>query len=315
MKLKDLTNDLPSQEEVILNYLRKQHLPVSKQSVVEKFSLSSWKVSDIIASLRGHGYDIKSIIMGREEFYSLVRYGKLSTEDYYKRLGKVNTPMLITGDWHIGSKSSSKLAFKALLKDIDEFGVKDLLICGDLLQGLGVYSMEREDLSLFSIDEQVEETVEMLKQVPSRTKIHMVMGGHEQKIKAEYKAGFDSLAAIARQLKNASYYGYTANLTLNKEFNLLALHGKGGSAYASSYSLEKVWRNLTERPHVLAIGHFHELNVVHKPPNYVLLKVGTLQRETIYIMSMGISAQVGWIILDDYSYERANPLIRCPRVY
>jgi len=315
MKLSRAIGMVRIAEEQVLSYLQKSKLPVPRAELMENLGLTSLQLTRILNSLREQGYDIKGVIRGGEEYYSLVRYGKLTTEHYYKELGEIRTPILLTGDWHIGAKSHSDIAYREMIKDIDEFDIRHVLVAGDVIQGLGVHALEREDLSLYSIDEQVDEAIEKLKEIPSRVKVHLIMGNHEQKIRAEHKIGFDACAAIAKALRNVTYYGYTATLTLNKDHSIFMLHGKGGGSYASSYVLEKVFRNLTERPSVLCLGHFHELTVVHKPPNYLLVKPGCLQRETIYIMSMGVAAQVGWIILEDYNDERATPLLRCPRVY
>ena len=308
-------------DEILLEYLQKQSLPVQLKTIQQDLTrkirtkVSSTKVKDAIGLLNKRGYDVKEILTKGESAYYLIRYGKLRAKDYYMKAGSVSTPLLLTADWHIGSKGWSELAYNEMLNDVDKFGVKHIIHCGDLLQGLGVYRTEREDLTSFSIDEQVDDAVDYIKQLPSKTKFHLIQGGHEQKITGSYKIGFDSCAAIARRIKNVNYYHYIANLSLNKEFNLLMAHGKGGSSYSSSYNLEKFFRNLTERPHILAMGHWHEMTLVEKPPNYKLFKVGSLQRESIYILRLGLTAQIGWYVLHDYDSESAKIESRYPKVY
>jgi hypothetical protein len=141
------------------------------------------------------------------------------------------------------------------------------------------------------------------------------MGGHEQKLKGQHRIGFDALSAVASQLKNVNYYEYIANLTFKNKFNALMMHGSGGPSYASSYSIERVFRELIEKPDILIMGHLHRLGVTLKPPNYLLCQVGTLQRESAYLVFKGLAAQLGWIVLKDYDFEMADYLIRRPRVF
>jgi len=319
MNIKDIK--VISPDEVILKCLQREKLPISitqlKYKIESKMhtAISILTIKDYIKVLRKRGYDVKEIRVKGTPFYLLVRYGKLMAEDYYKPVAKIETPIMLTGDWHIGSKGFSALGYRELVSDIDKHNIRDVIHCGDILQGLGVYTEEREDLSMYSIDEQVEATVDMLRELPSKTKVHLIMGNHERKIQARHKQGFDACDAIAKEVKSVNYYHNVAILSLNKQFKLMMMHGKGGSSYAASYNLEKVFRNLTERPDILAMGHWHEMDLIEKPPNYKLFKVGTLQRESIYILRMGLTAQVGWYILKNYSAESASIESRYPKVY
>jgi len=213
------------------------------------------------------------------------------------------------------SRGFSEQAFYELVDNIREENIRDLIIAGDLLQGLGVYRTEREDLTKYSIDEQVEEAIDYLREIPSKVRIHTIMGGHEQKIKGVHMVGFDALEAIARRLKNVNYYGYTANLELDRKYRVLVIHGRGGRSYASSYSIEKFFDSLVEKPHILILGHFHEMDLIEKPPYYKLIKPGCLQRESIYVLSKGLTSQVGWYVIEEYSEEKAIIRSRYPKVY
>jgi hypothetical protein len=70
-------------------------------------------------------------------------------------------------------------------------------------------------------------------------------------------------------------------------------HIGGGNSYASSYPIQKVSTKLSVKPNILVMGHFHELLW----PGRLLIKPGTLVRETIYVIRRGITAPVEWYIL------------------
>ncbi|GAI22450.1 unnamed protein product [marine sediment metagenome] len=54
-----------------------------------------------------------------------------------KTVGKLRLPLIITGDWCIGSKDFSKPAFEQLCSDVERYKVKSLVIVGNLFQAQG----------------------------------------------------------------------------------------------------------------------------------------------------------------------------------
>lgn len=320
MKISKLKKEV-SLPNLVLKALQRKTLPLSEGRLLKELEkklgikVSSPALGRAVDTLSGAGYDIKEVTVAGQQAFSLVRFAKLDEKDYYRPVGAVKTPCLLTADWHIGSKGWSEQAYHSLLEDVDSFGIKHILHAGDMLQGLGVYRTEREDLVDYSIDDQVYRAIDYLSELPSKVKFHLIMGGHEQKILGDYKMGFDACRAIANAVKNVNYYHYVANFILNRYFRLLLIHGSGGPSYASSYILEKLWRELTERPDVLVMGHFHRLNVITKTPNKLLIEPGCLQRESIYLLRKGLTAQVGWFVLNSYNHENADIQRRMPRVF
>jgi len=309
MKLKGKTVS-----EKLLEFLKKKDVPVSGKEVSRILGVSEGEVIEAVEKLRKEGYDVKEIY-GRERLYVLVRFGDWTSEQYYRILGEVSTPILLTGDWHVGSKNFSKLALKEMVKDVEEYGIRDVLIAGDLLQGLGVHKVELMDLSITSISEQVEEAVKLLKMFPEGTRFHLVLGNHEEKLKGKHKVGFDALKSVSEKTDNCFYYGSVATLKMDRDFTLMMIHMSGTPSYAVSYKLQRFFEQLIERPNVIVAGHFHQLMVLPKPPAHLLIFPGTLQRENRFLLSKGYTSQVGWVILETFTPEQCNVIIRTPEVY
>jgi len=273
-------------------------------------------VEDALDTIEEMGYDIKTVTAGKNKRCGLVRHGHFDSEAYYKLLGNVQLPALITTDWHVGSKSFTKIGFNKMLEDVDKYKVKDVVMTGDLLQGLGVYATEAMDVLEPSIDAQERHLIKLLNQFPSRTNFHAIIGNHEEKIKGQWMVGHDAIKSVANQVDNFNYYGHIAKLQLEKKWNMLLIHGSGSAgSYAISYNAQKLYERLPEQPDILLMGHVHRLMVLPMPLNKYIMISGTLQRENSWLMQKGIIAQIGWIVLHDFGKSHADFTIHTPEVF
>ena len=303
-------------ESEVLKILEGSKYPVSLDTILSSLIRLGGNVvsSDVLSAIKGlirKGYDIKEITRGEESYFVLVRETEKSLLSYHP-LNDLSFPILCSADYHIGSIHFSPIAMKQLIRDIEEYSIKDLLIAGDLLQGRGVYRHEMMDLAEPNIGRQIDEAVHWLSQF--KTNVHMVIGNHEEKIKGSVHVGLDCLRVISQRLKHVSYYGAIASFTINKEWTLLMSHGSGGPSYARSYKAERLWEGIYEKPNFFVIGHFHVLDVISKGRGHYVIQPGCLQRENSFLIMKGLTPQIGWIILEDYNGESLKFIIREPRV-
>ena len=82
----------------------------------------------------------------------------------------------------------------------------------------------------------------------------------------------------------------------------------------TSYKAEKIWREMANKPHILAIGHNHRLYTIAKE-NKLLLEVGTLQRETNLVLQRGITTTIGWWVMTEFNDTTSTLIKRTPEVY
>lgn len=319
MKLSEILSQLPSVESSVLACLRRHDLPVEEIVLLANVrrrtrrNIGIYQLRNAINSLIKSGYDIQTIQKGRERLYSLVRWAK-EEEEIYRPFGEIRTPLLLTGDWHIGSVGWSEPAFFEMLDCIKEERIRHVMHTGDLLQGLGVYRKELKDLLEPSIDAQLDMAEHYLSLIT--VPMHAVTGNHENVLKGRHEVGFDALKALASRVKNFNYYGTIMNFVLNKKYRYMGLHSSVTRSYATSYSIEKLYRELPEpRPHLLHTGHSHDFVVVPKPPDRLLVKSGSLCRETSYALWRGLTAQIGWIVIKEFSNNKIDYQIYRPRVY
>ena len=294
--------------DTILAILRDSNIPLSLDEIRQStftfsnVSLNQEKIKKCMDRLIDRGYDIREVMVGNNKKYYLARTGELELP-VWRSMNRVRLPILFTGDWHIGSSSFYERGIDDMLEAIDAYKIKTVLHLGDLLQGLGVYKKELKDLVIHDIDGQIEKASEILNRFSRRVSIHLVMGGHEEVLKGRHEVGLDALSVLARMVRNLNYYGDRMLLQFNKKYTIYGIHSSGSSTLASSYRVERIFRELVEKPTILAIGHTHKLYSISKPPHHLLLEVGTLQRESSYIINKGLTSMLGYYILLTFKPE------------
>jgi hypothetical protein len=223
-----------------------------------------------------------------------MRQDKASFESkkIYRQVGALRMPLIMTADWNIGSKRFSERALDELVADVRGKGVKDILLCGKILQGPGARNSERGDL-----DGRIELAAGYLKRIPRKTKIAMVSGTNGE-----------ALEMLAEKIPNAKYYGEVATLKLGDRFTLMAVYGK----YASSCTIQEVYAKLRIKPNILVMGRFHGMLCTGVPHGRLLVKLG---RDTSLATRRGTIAQLGWHILHEHDEEHSKIEGRYSRAY
>ena len=100
----------------------------------------------------------------------------------------------LVSDVHVGSQEFMGDAwsrFADWLHTEDAAEVEYLLLAGDMVEGVGVYPNQDEELSIVDIYEQYEAFSEHLKEVPGDIEIVMIPGNHDAVRLAEPQPGFD----------------------------------------------------------------------------------------------------------------------------
>ena len=100
----------------------------------------------------------------------------------------------LISDVHVGSQEFMRGAwqrFTSWLHTGEAESVEYLLVAGDMVEGVGVYPGQDEELDVVDIFEQYEAFSEHLKEVPGDMEIVMIPGNHDAVRLAEPQPGFD----------------------------------------------------------------------------------------------------------------------------
>jgi DNA polymerase II small subunit len=110
--------------------------------------------------------------------------------DFEPNLSPDPLSIALISDTHIGSKEFEEDLFKKFLnflngksrnKILREYAarIKYLVINGDLIEGIGIYPNQKEDLIISDIFKQFEKASELLSEIPDYIKVFYVSGNHE----------------------------------------------------------------------------------------------------------------------------------------
>lgn len=262
-------------------------------------------------------------------FIEEIYWPNTSTQHKSKSAGEQIFVGLLS-DMHIGSKQFLEkyfLKFISWLKG--EIGsekqreiasrLKYIIIAGDLVDGIGVYPHQEEDLAIIDVTEQYEKARSLLEQIPEYINIIISPGNHDASRQALPQPAIpEKYAKGLYDMKNVVMVGNPALIQIC-EHNFLVYHGRSLDDLAASIqgatplnptSLMRellVGRHLApefgnrtpispefedylvieNEPDVFHAGHLH-ITGVETYRNIALVNSGTWQSQTTYQKNMGI---------------------------
>ncbi|GGL46110.1 DNA-directed DNA polymerase II small subunit [Halocalculus aciditolerans] len=133
----------------------------------------------------------------------------------------------LISDVHVGSQEFEAEAWSVFadwLHTEEAEHVEYLLVGGDMVEGVGVYPNQDEELDIVDIYEQYEQFAEYLKEIPGDMEVVMIPGNHDAVRLAEPQPGFDE---ELRDIMSAHDAHITGNpSTVNVEgVDILMYHG------------------------------------------------------------------------------------------
>lgn len=245
-------------------------------------------------------------------------------------------------DLHVGSRYFSEDRFYKLIDALkgssrfpDVFSrVKYLIVAGDLVDGIGIYPNQINELKIMDIYEQYELVGEILSEVPRRVKIIIIPGNHDASgIAIPSPPIFKDIAEPLYKLPNVMMLGDPTLLRIEGRLILIS-HGRNLEDAIPNYSRRgytsegvvdamkallirrllvttygqttpiaptvKDFFTITSVPDVIHMGHIHiAANLRYK--GIYLLNSGTWSEQTSYQRALGIEPTIGSIYILDPS--------------
>jgi DNA polymerase II small subunit len=240
----------------------------------------------------------------------------------------------LVSDLHVGSQEFAADAwdrFASWLHTDEAAAVEYLLIAGDMVEGVGVYPDQDDELDIVDIYEQYEAFAERLKDVPGGMEILMIPGNHDAVRLAEPQPGFDEELRGIMSAHDARITGNPSLVTV-EGVNVLMYHGVSldeviaelpeskasyDEPHKAMYQLlkkrhvapqfggktrlapeEKDYLVMETVPDVFHTGHVHKLGW-GKYHNVLAVNSGCWQEQTDFQRSVNIDPEVGYApILD-----------------
>ena len=133
----------------------------------------------------------------------------------------------LVSDVHVGSQeflADAWSSFARWLHTPEAKPVEYLLIAGDMVEGVGVYPNQDEELDIIDIYEQYEAFSECLKEVPGDLEIVMIPGNHDAVRLAEPQPAFDEELRDIMSAHDARITGNPSMVTV-EGVSVLMYHG------------------------------------------------------------------------------------------
>ncbi|MFC7081895.1 DNA-directed DNA polymerase II small subunit [Halorussus caseinilyticus] len=240
----------------------------------------------------------------------------------------------LISDVHVGSQEFMADAwsrFADWLYTEEAERVEYLLVAGDMVEGVGVYPDQDEELDIVDIYDQYEQFSEYLKEVPGDLEIIMIPGNHDAVRLAEPQPGFDEELRDIMSVHDARISGNPSTVTV-EGVDVLMYHGVSldeviaelpdekanyDEPHKAMYQLlkkrhvapqfggktrlapeEKDYLVMDDVPDVFHTGHVHKLGW-GKYHNVLAVNSGCWQEQTAFQKSVNIDPDAGFApILD-----------------
>lgn len=297
-------------ETAVFRFIRKQGTS-SLEALSNKFDVSVLRIRTVLESLKTQGFNIKV----DNNLSSAAVANDLSIEGGHSRIDTTKFKGTafrfgFTADNHLCSKYARNDVLNALYDIWEADGITQVYQGGNMIDGEARFN--RYDLlTRPGIDAQAEY---LMNEWPSRKSIstHFVTGDDHEGWYVQ-REGIDISAYLNHAAKKAgrgdmeflSYMEHTIDLEAkNGKSSMRIIHAGGGSAYATSYTVQKIVESYqpNEKPTILLVGHFHKAEFSY-PRAVLAVQAGCTQDQTPFLRKKRIEAMIGgWTIeftLDD----------------
>jgi hypothetical protein len=294
-------------DERVLAALRKERKGIHIPSLAGMLAITDRDVVATAKALQAKGYNI--ILDKRRGHVALAMDLKpaFSMEDGHIILrSDANNRFLFgaVGDNHLGSRYERLDALNDLYDRMHDAGVQHVMNTGNWIDGEARFN--RHELHVHGMDAQL---AYLVRNYPKREGIttYAVTGDdHEgwyaqrEGIDIGVRAEQDMRAADRWDWVNLGYqeaHVILENANTGKRAVLAVVHPGGGSAYALSYSIQKVIESLDggEKPGVALYGHYHKLHGPMNIRNVFAMQTGCTQDQSLFMRKRRLEAHVGGI--------------------
>lgn len=301
----------------MLNLIRKT--PVSMDEIVSQLGCTKGQVVDGIEELTREGNQLHLLgdkwTLSAAPQPAFMRVDELPT--YYSRPD--GTYLFgACGDNHIGSKYARLDVLEQLYDWYAEEGVDRVYNTGNWIDGEARFN--KHDLLVHGMDNQLRELAKVYPQRKGITTYAVAGDDHEgwyaqnlgidigvraeQTMRAEGRKDWVNLGYMEAHIKLVHSVTGASSI-------LAVVHPGGGSAYAVSYSIQKIIESLDggEKPAVGIYGHYHKLwsgNI----RNVWVMQTGTTEDQTTFMRKKKLEAHVGGGMIKLTQDPKSGAIIR-----
>lgn len=207
-------------------------------------------------------------------------------------------------DAHIGSSCFDPELFAYMVKFFQREKPDFILNPGDHLEGMSGRPGHVYELSQIGLSQQLKYAVSLYSQLDNFTH-YGIDGNHDQWFFKKNDNGVVVGEELQKSLKNYHHLGQDeGNIEING-IRIRLVHAGDGTAYATSYKIQKRIESLSGgmKPHIILSGHYHKALYLFSRGVHGL-ECGTLCGQTTFMKGKGLPAHMGFGLVRVYFNHR-----------
>lgn len=202
-------------------------------------------------------------------------------------------------DPHIGAREFDWALWRKMVAYFKKVAIKTVYSPGDIVEGMSGRAGQIYDLQAIGFRAQVKlaiSAIDMLKGM----EVYSILGNHDLWYKD--KSGVDASVGEAIQAKCPHYHhlgDWEADVVLAKGVTMKIFHANDGTAYATSYKLQKLIESLEggKKPALILSGHYHKQLAMFSR-NVWGFECGTMCGQTQWMRGKKIAAHKGFGVIE-----------------
>ncbi|GEM_PF-694836 len=297
--LVDILQQKNKDKEKIISVLSQKKISV--EQLAAKIKKPFDYVRFIIDELKNERYNIveRDGFIGISKDAEVGGYRRIDLSKFENKIYRLG----FTSDNHLNSIFERLDVLHALYDLFEKEGITEVYNAGNWIDGEA--SFNRYELKNHGATKQIEYFVNMYPQRKGITTYFIAGDDHEGWYFKDRGINIGEYAQMKAEQKGRHdlvYLGYVeADVDLvakEGKAKMRIMHPGGGSAYAVSYSPQKMIESFQggEKPNILALGHFHKADYMFYRDVHAL-QLGTTQDQSTFMRKKKIQASLGgWIV-------------------
>lgn len=201
-------------------------------------------------------------------------------------------------DTHIGHKEFKEELWDKMGQFFKKEKVELVYHAGDILEGMSGREGHIYELRHIGITAQLNAAASLIRSAD----FHLmgILGNHDLWAMAKANMGINVGQTLEDNVPNFTHLGdWEADVKLAPHITLKLYHGNDGTAYATSYKLQKLVESFTggEKPNLVMSGHYHKAMYAFMR-NVHAFECGTLCGQTRWMRGKKIQAHLGFGLIE-----------------
>lgn len=196
-------------------------------------------------------------------------------------------------DSHMGSNSFRPDVYEKMLKLINMYKPDFVINVGDTLEGMSNRPGHVYELTHIGFNQQFNYAKDLLSQI--KIPIYGIDGNHDAWFEMKSDQGIIVGNELDKAIENYNHLGQMEGDLNIDGINMRLFHANDGTAYATSYKLQKLIESFSggEKPNILHSGHYHKSLYMFNR-NVHGIESGTLCTQSKFMRGKKIPAHTGF---------------------